>query len=107
MGSANDTGDVYLTMLEYTKRRVCQGYAPSTRVVRTHHLPGELERSVLTSVVDEPHRAKGHGTELIEFVEKWAKERDCEHVALASPLIGSIGRPDLRSLFSIRSMRSA
>lgn len=37
-------------------------------------------------VVDEAHRGHGYGTELVEFVEEWAAERDCEHVALASPL---------------------
>ncbi|MCT9094944.1 GNAT family N-acetyltransferase [Haloarchaeobius sp. HME9146] len=37
-------------------------------------------------VVDEAHRGAGHGTALVEFVEDWAREQDCEHVALASPL---------------------
>lgn len=37
-------------------------------------------------VVDEAHRGHGHGTSLVEFVEEWAAERDCESVALASPL---------------------
>ena len=37
-------------------------------------------------VVDEPHRSEGHGTELVEFVEEWANERNCGSVALASPL---------------------
>lgn len=37
-------------------------------------------------VIDEPHRGAGHGTALIQFVEKWAEERGCEYVALASPL---------------------
>jgi GNAT superfamily N-acetyltransferase len=36
-------------------------------------------------VVDEPRRGEGHGTALVEFVESWAAERDCERVALASP----------------------
>ncbi|WP_435151570.1 GNAT family N-acetyltransferase [Haladaptatus sp. DFWS20] len=37
-------------------------------------------------VVDEPRRSEGYGASLIEFVERWAEERDCEHVALASPV---------------------
>ena len=37
-------------------------------------------------VVDEPRRGQGHGTALVEFVERWADERDCAAVALASPL---------------------
>ncbi len=37
-------------------------------------------------VVDEPQRAAGYGTLLVEFVEQWADERGCEYVALASPL---------------------
>ncbi|WP_435361598.1 GNAT family N-acetyltransferase [Haloarchaeobius sp. DFWS5] len=36
-------------------------------------------------VVDESHRAKGYGTELVEFVEQWADERGCEYVILVSP----------------------
>jgi GNAT superfamily N-acetyltransferase len=36
-------------------------------------------------VVDEPHREQGYGTELVEYVEAWARERECESVALASP----------------------
>jgi GNAT superfamily N-acetyltransferase len=37
-------------------------------------------------VVDEAHRGDGHGTKLLEFVETWATEQECEFVALASPL---------------------
>ncbi|MDS0474992.1 GNAT family N-acetyltransferase [Natrinema sp. 1APR25-10V2] len=56
---------------------------------------GVLVRSVLHHarhawlydlVVDESQRSEGYGTELVEFVEAWARERDCESVALASPL---------------------
>ncbi|NHN48969.1 GNAT family N-acetyltransferase [Halostella sp. JP-L12] len=35
-------------------------------------------------VVDEPRRGEGYGAELLDFVEEWAAERDCEYVALAS-----------------------
>ena len=37
-------------------------------------------------VVDEPRRGEGYGSELVAFVEAWAAERNCESVALASPL---------------------
>lgn len=37
-------------------------------------------------VVDEPYRDEGYGSTLVEFVEQWADERDCEYVALASPM---------------------
>ncbi|WP_279387664.1 GNAT family N-acetyltransferase [Natrarchaeobius chitinivorans] len=37
-------------------------------------------------VVDDSHRKEGYGTRLVKFVEEWAKENDCEYVALASPL---------------------
>ena len=37
-------------------------------------------------VVDEPRRDQGHGSALLEFVEEWAREHDCERVAVASPL---------------------
>lgn len=35
-------------------------------------------------VVDEAHRSDGHGRELLSVVEDWARERDCEYVALAN-----------------------
>ena len=35
-------------------------------------------------VVDEPLRGQGYGAELLEWVEAWAAERDCEYVALAN-----------------------
>jgi len=37
-------------------------------------------------VVDEPHRGEGLGAEMVDHVADWARERDCESVALASPL---------------------
>jgi GNAT superfamily N-acetyltransferase len=37
-------------------------------------------------VVDEQHREEGYGSTLVEFVEQWADEQECEYVALASPL---------------------
>jgi GNAT superfamily N-acetyltransferase len=37
-------------------------------------------------VVDEPRRGEGLGAALVAHVEDWARERDCKHVALASPL---------------------
>lgn len=37
-------------------------------------------------VVDESHREEGHGTTLVQFIEEWASQNDCEYVALASPL---------------------
>jgi GNAT superfamily N-acetyltransferase len=37
-------------------------------------------------VVDGPRRGEGRGSDLVAFVERWADERDCESVALASPL---------------------
>lgn len=37
-------------------------------------------------MVDESERGRGYGTALVSFVEDWAESRDCEHVALASPL---------------------
>lgn len=37
-------------------------------------------------VVDEPRRGRGYGAAMIEHVEQWADERDCDSIALASPL---------------------
>jgi GNAT superfamily N-acetyltransferase len=37
-------------------------------------------------VVDADHRGEGHGTALLDRVERWAEDRDCAAVALASPL---------------------
>jgi len=34
-------------------------------------------------VVDEAHQREGHGESLLAHVESWARERDCEYVALA------------------------
>lgn len=35
-------------------------------------------------VVDEPRRGEGFGADLLGHVEAWARERDCEYVALAN-----------------------
>jgi GNAT superfamily N-acetyltransferase len=48
-----------------------------------HHRRGAW---LLDLVVDEPRRGEGHGAAMLDFVESWARERDCEYVALASPL---------------------
>lgn len=37
-------------------------------------------------VTDADHRSEGHGLELLSFVEDWAREHDCELVALSSGL---------------------
>lgn len=37
-------------------------------------------------VVDEPRRGQGYGATMVEHVEQWADERDCDAIALASPL---------------------
>ncbi len=37
-------------------------------------------------VVDEPVRGRGYGAELVNHVEEWASERNCEYLALATPL---------------------
>jgi len=34
-------------------------------------------------VVDEPRRGVGFGGELLDWLDGWARERDCEHLALA------------------------
>ena len=34
-------------------------------------------------VIDEDRRGEGFGEELLSFVEEWAREQDCEYVALA------------------------
>ncbi|RBI64084.1 GNAT family N-acetyltransferase [halophilic archaeon] len=46
-------------------------------------------------VVDEPRRGEGHGSALVAFVERWADERNCEYVALASPL----GKDDVHDYY--------
>lgn len=37
-------------------------------------------------VVDEPRRGEGYGRALVDHLEEWATDQDCERVALASPL---------------------
>mgnify|MGYP006283563069 CR=1 FL=1 len=49
-------------------------------------------------VVDEPRRGEGHGTALVDHVETWAEERDCEYVALASP----VGKTDVHEYYEDR-----
>jgi GNAT superfamily N-acetyltransferase len=34
-------------------------------------------------VVDEPRRGEGLGRELLDWLDDWARERDCENLALA------------------------
>lgn len=34
-------------------------------------------------VVDADHRREGHGDELLSWLESWARDRDCQYVALA------------------------
>lgn len=34
-------------------------------------------------VVDEAHREEGHGAALLDGVDAWARNRDCEYLALA------------------------
>jgi GNAT superfamily N-acetyltransferase len=37
-------------------------------------------------VIDDARRSEGYGTQLLSFVEEWAREHDCEYVALAGRL---------------------
>ena len=43
-------------------------------------------------VVDEPYRGEGNGAALLAWVEDWARERDCEYVALACTDENDAGR---------------
>lgn len=51
-------------------------------------------------VVDEPFRDTGYGTDLLEFVERWARDRDCEALALATRLDNA----DARRFYEGRGM---
>ena len=55
-------------------------------VLVANHLHHARHAWLYDLVVDEPRRGEGYGTDLVEFVESWAADRDCESVALASPL---------------------
>ena len=48
-----------------------------------HHRRGAW---LLDLVVDESRRGEVHGAAMLDFVESWASEHECEYVALASPL---------------------
>lgn len=37
-------------------------------------------------VVDEAHRSEGYGSEVLDRIARWARQRDCEYVALANRL---------------------
>ncbi|WP_436928509.1 GNAT family N-acetyltransferase [Halosimplex halobium] len=43
-------------------------------------------------VVDEPRRGEGYGTELLDWLEEWARDRDCENLALACRAGNDAGR---------------
>lgn len=55
-------------------------------VLLNQHLHHSRHAWLYDLVVNERQRTQGYGTELVEFVEKWADESGCEYVALASPL---------------------
>jgi GNAT superfamily N-acetyltransferase len=57
-----------------------------TGVLVASHLHHVRHAWLYDLVVDEPRRGEGVGTALVEFVERWATEQDCETVSLASPL---------------------
>ncbi|KAB1198535.1 MULTISPECIES: GNAT family N-acetyltransferase [Haloferax] len=54
-------------------------------VLVTHLLHHSRHAWLYDLVVDESHRSEGYGTLLVEFIEQWADERECEYVILASP----------------------
>ena len=64
-------------------------------VVVTELLHHERHAWLSDLVVDEPRRGEGHGTSLVEFVERWAADEDCAVVALASPL----GKDDVHQYY--------
>lgn len=43
-------------------------------------------------VVDEARRGEGFGRELLDWLDEWARERDCEHVSLACWVQNDEGR---------------
>jgi GNAT superfamily N-acetyltransferase len=55
-------------------------------VLVARHLHHARHAWLYDLVADDARRRAGRGTALVEFVERWAAERDCECVALASPL---------------------
>jgi len=46
-------------------------------------------------VVDRSYRGNGYGTSLIEFIEQWADERECEYVTLVS----AMGKEDVHQFY--------
>lgn len=55
-------------------------------VVLARHLHHTSHAWLYDLVVEQSRRGTGHGTAMVEYVETWARERDCESIALASPL---------------------
>ncbi|MFC6961349.1 GNAT family N-acetyltransferase [Halocatena marina] len=51
-------------------------------------------------VIDEAHRSNGYGTQLLSFVAEWAREHDCEYVALA----GRLGNEEARQFYESNGM---
>lgn len=54
-------------------------------VVRTNFYNGR-HLFVFDLVTDVDHRSNGHGGRLMQFLEEWARERDCESMTLESGL---------------------
>lgn len=54
-------------------------------VVRTNFYNGR-HLFVFDLVTDADHRSNGHGGRLMQFLEEWARERDCESMTLESGL---------------------
>lgn len=55
-------------------------------VLEASHLHHVQHAWLYDLVVDDPRRGEGHGAALVQYVEAWAADRDCEYIALASPL---------------------
>lgn len=55
-------------------------------VLLRHILHHARHAWVYDLVIDEPQRGEGYGSALVEHVERWAAERNCDYVALASPI---------------------
>jgi len=54
-------------------------------VIRTNFYNGR-HLFVFDLVTDADHRSEGHGEQLMQFLEEWARDRNCESMTLESGL---------------------
>lgn len=76
-------------------------------VARTHNdFTGQLEASLLSQYVAEPHRGSGLGHRLLDVAEKWAREQGLQCISLSVGVRNTLGQKLYQSLgYQIETLR--